>query len=52
MLPLTFALMDEWGMAYRLAMTWVKNGGIQLPDGPQYNDRVGSSRSKRQIVIH
>lgn len=30
-------LLSEWGTAYWFAMTWVKNGGIQLPNSPMFN---------------
>ena len=32
-----FRLLEAWGPAYWFTMTWVKNGGIQLPNGPMFN---------------
>ena len=36
-LPQTFGLLEQWGCLYWFTMPWVKNGGIQLPGGPQFN---------------
>ena len=31
------SLVNTWGSRYWFTMTWVKNGGIQLPNGPMFN---------------
>ena len=30
-------LLESWNIKYWFTMTWVKNGGIQLPNSPQFN---------------
>ena len=30
-------LLPKWGLSYCFTMTWVKNGGIQYPNSPQFN---------------
>ena len=31
------SLLEGWGNRYWFTMTWVKNGGIQLPNSPMFN---------------
>ena len=31
------AMLPKWGLKYSFTMTWVKNGGPQAPNTPQYN---------------
>ena len=36
-LPITFQLLKGWGLNYRYTMTWVKPGGFQIYNYPQFN---------------
>lgn len=36
-LPLSFELLEHWGLSYSYTMTWVKSNGAQYPGGPQFN---------------
>ena len=36
-LPRTPVLLEAWGCSYAFTMTWIKNGGIQMPLTPQFN---------------
>ena len=36
-LSATFQLLTSWHADYVFTMTWAKNGGVQLPNRPQYN---------------
>ena len=33
----SFEVCRQWGADHAFTMTWVKNGGIQLPNGPMHN---------------
>lgn len=47
----TFGLLDAWNVRYAFTMTWVKNGGIQLPNGPAFNSEwiVAGKKGKPQF---
>ena len=36
-LPTSFTLIKAWGLTYWFTMAWVKNGGVQMPNFPQFN---------------
>lgn len=36
-LPAAFEIMKGWGLDYQFLMVWHKNGGMQLPNYPQFN---------------
>lgn len=36
-MPRAYELLSNWGLTYRYTMTWMKNGGFQIYNYPQFN---------------
>ena len=36
-LPASYDIIKKWGLKYRFTMTWVKSGGFQVYNYPQFN---------------